>query len=188
MQTEIFIIVVVLLILTFRYFSKKRKKDLAYGYKYGFNEYKKYLNYKKTKNQEDEKAYINYKNLKKAEIKTLNEERIIDLLFISEFGKKEYELYKKYKNNETKDMSNEQIETIKKKEQEMIEAKNYGVNKNEISHLDMMYGPVEKYRVVNEKTYDEEKRRFQPILIIPILFFLLAIAVAIIMFIEKITS
>lgn len=183
MKTIIFIVVLVSIVGFFKYKSYKRLKDLAYGYKYGIDNYKKYLNFKKNNNQADESAYINYKNLKKEEIKILNEERIIDLLYISEYGKKDYELYKKYKLNQISDLTNEQLEQIKNKEQKIFEAKDYGVSKEEISHLDMMYGPVEKTRVVNEKVNDEEKRRFQPILLIPILCFLIAIISAIVLFI-----
>ena len=79
-----------------------------------FNVFKKWKKDKnKSKNNLPEYV-INYNNLSKKQIKELLRERCFALMFKYEYGSKEYNLYKQYKNNNLENLTETDIKRLEK--------------------------------------------------------------------------
>lgn len=113
---------IILFIVFCKYRGYKKRKEKAYRFKYGkkaFNEFKKW---KKDKNKDKNNLpeyVINYNNLTKKQIKELLRERCFALMFKYEYGSKEYNLYKQYKNDNLDNLTEADVKRLEKKIKEM---------------------------------------------------------------------
>ena len=134
---------IILFIIFCKYRGYLKRKEKAYRFKYGqkaFNELKKWKKSKiKDKNNLPEYV-INYNSLTKKQIKDLLKQRCFALMFKYEYGNKEYNLYKHYKNNTLENLTETDIKRLEKKIKEM----------NDLIKYDRDTLEIERYISVDE--------------------------------------
>lgn len=105
-----------------KYRGYKKRKERAYRFKYGKRAFNELIKWKKNKNKDKNnlpEVVINYNNLSKQEVKELLRERCFSLMFKYEYGKKEYDLYKQYKNNNLENLIEVDVKKLEKEIEEI---------------------------------------------------------------------
>ena len=134
-------------IISFAIFCEYREyvhsKEMAYRFKYGKKAFKELKKWKKSKTKDKNNLpeyVINYNNLTKKQIKDLLKQRCFALMFKYEYGSKEYNLYKQYKNNNLENLTETDIKRLEKKIKEM----------NDLIKYDRDTLEIERYISVDE--------------------------------------